>query len=216
MLGAGGAAACAHAAHKPHSDLMNDLLTALGPQALPDADIETRMSLLQRQMKIGDACTFRLIAKNVVSLLPASQEDLKEQTMTELENLIRCASRRWGGRAGLHRILGAFRCPAGITTWEMVDTPYMPTALEGRRVAVALAACGSLWTLATNPERREGRTGRTTCWTTTWTARAWATRTPPRTCRPRCSTRWPPRTALAPPSSAAWGCRPATLPRSRH
>ena len=49
------------------------------------------MSLLQRQMKIGDACTFRLIAKNVVSLLPASQEDLKEQTMTELENLIRCA-----------------------------------------------------------------------------------------------------------------------------
>ena len=64
---------------------------ALGPQALPDADIETRMSLLQRQMKIGDACTFRLIAKNVVSLLPASEEDLKEQTMTELENLIRCA-----------------------------------------------------------------------------------------------------------------------------
>ena len=61
------------------------------PQALPDADIETRMSLLQRQMKIGDACTFRLIAKNVVSLLPASQDDLKEQTMTELENLIRCA-----------------------------------------------------------------------------------------------------------------------------
>ena len=50
------------------------------------------MSLLQRQMKIGDACTFRLIAKNVVSLLPASQGDLKEQTLTELENLIRCAS----------------------------------------------------------------------------------------------------------------------------
>ena len=61
-------------------------------QALPDADIETRMSLLQRQMKLGDACTFRLIAKNVVSLLPSSKEDLKEETLTELENLIRCAS----------------------------------------------------------------------------------------------------------------------------
>ena len=75
---------------------------ALGPQALPDADIETRMSLLQRQMKIGDACTFRLIAKNVVSLLPASQEDLKEHTMTELENLIRCGSRTPGWPLGLH------------------------------------------------------------------------------------------------------------------
>lgn len=77
-----------------HQDLMQYIIfvPALVPQALPDADIETRMSLLQRQMKIGDACTFRLIAKNVVSLLPASQEDLKEQTMTELENLIRCAS----------------------------------------------------------------------------------------------------------------------------
>lgn len=60
-------------------------------QALPDADIETRMSLLQRQMKLGDACTFRLIAKNVVSLLPSSKEDLKEETLTELENLIRYA-----------------------------------------------------------------------------------------------------------------------------
>jgi len=60
-------------------------------QALPDADIETRMSLLQRQMKLGDACTFRLIAKNVVSLLPASEAELKELTMTELENLIRRA-----------------------------------------------------------------------------------------------------------------------------
>ena len=49
------------------------------------------MSLLQRQMKLGDACTFRLIAKNVVSLLPASEVELKELTMTELENLIRRA-----------------------------------------------------------------------------------------------------------------------------
>lgn len=49
------------------------------------------MSLLQRQMKLGDACTFRLIAKNVVSLLPASEAELKELTMTELENLIRRA-----------------------------------------------------------------------------------------------------------------------------
>jgi hypothetical protein len=80
-------------------------------QALPDADIETRMSLLQRQMKLGDACTFRLIAKNVVSLLPASEAELKELTMTELENLIRRAPAPARSRAS-RRLREGSLCPA--------------------------------------------------------------------------------------------------------
>lgn len=122
-----------------HQDLMQEinLLPALVPQALPDADIETRMSLLQRQMKIGDACTFRLIAKNVVSLLPASQEDLKDQTMTELENLIRYDPRtlRWPTWLAPH--------PGGILVfcWNddlgCIDTFYMSTACGWR------TCCGS-------------------------------------------------------------------------
>lgn len=51
--------------------------------------IETRMSLLQKQLRIGDACTFRLIEKNVVSLLPPSKDYLKNQAAGALSDLIR-------------------------------------------------------------------------------------------------------------------------------
>lgn len=48
------------------------------------------MSLLQRQLGVGDACTFRLIEKNVVSLLPPSKVDLKKDAKRALTDLIRC------------------------------------------------------------------------------------------------------------------------------
>ncbi|CAL5222512.1 g4886 [Coccomyxa viridis] len=51
--------------------------------------IETRMSLLQRQLGIGNACTFQLIEKNVTSLLPKSKEQLKEDAKTSLNDLLR-------------------------------------------------------------------------------------------------------------------------------
>ena len=51
--------------------------------------LETRASLLQRQLRIGDACTFRLIEKNVVALLPASKAYLKNQAAGALSDLIR-------------------------------------------------------------------------------------------------------------------------------
>ena len=47
------------------------------------------MSLLQRQLGIGEACTFRLIEKNVTSLLPKSKEQLKEDAKTSLSDLLR-------------------------------------------------------------------------------------------------------------------------------
>ena len=47
------------------------------------------MSLLQKQLRIGDACTFRLIEKNVVSLLPPSKDYLKNQAAGALTDLIR-------------------------------------------------------------------------------------------------------------------------------
>ncbi|KAK9820402.1 hypothetical protein WJX72_009982 [[Myrmecia] bisecta] len=58
-------------------------------EALDNDSIETRASILQRQLKIGDACTFRLIHKNVTNLLTASQDALKQETTTELDNVIR-------------------------------------------------------------------------------------------------------------------------------
>ena len=51
------------------------------------------MSLLQKQLRIGDACTFRLIQKNVVSLLPPSKDYLKNQAAGALTDLIRCVAR---------------------------------------------------------------------------------------------------------------------------
>lgn len=61
-------------------------------QALEGATIETRMSLLQKQLGVGDACTFRLIEKNVVSLLPPSKADLRKDASRALTDLIRRAA----------------------------------------------------------------------------------------------------------------------------
>ena len=58
-------------------------------QAEKNDTIETRMSLLQRQLGIGNACTFQLIEKNVTSLLPKSKEQLKEDAKTSLNDLLR-------------------------------------------------------------------------------------------------------------------------------
>ena len=58
-------------------------------QAARGDTLETRASLLQRQLRIGDACTFRLIEKNVVALLPSSQAYLKNQAAGALSDLIR-------------------------------------------------------------------------------------------------------------------------------
>ena len=42
----------------------------------------------QKWIKIADPCTFRLIAKNVTSLLPRDQQDLKVKTYKQLNELI--------------------------------------------------------------------------------------------------------------------------------
>ena len=55
--------------------------------------VETVASVVQRNLRIGDACTFRLIAKNVTSLLPPAKRDLSRETNEQLEQLIECAPR---------------------------------------------------------------------------------------------------------------------------
>jgi hypothetical protein len=47
------------------------------------------MSLLQGQLGIGDACTYRLIEKNVVSLLPPAKDELRQEAADALTDLIR-------------------------------------------------------------------------------------------------------------------------------
>ncbi len=61
-------------------------------QAARGDTLETRASLLQRQLRIGDACTWRLIEKNVVALLPPSQAYLKNQAAGALSDLIKCGA----------------------------------------------------------------------------------------------------------------------------
>ncbi|EIE25291.1 hypothetical protein COCSUDRAFT_32604 [Coccomyxa subellipsoidea C-169] len=51
--------------------------------------LETKMSLLQGQLGIGDACTYRLIEKNVVSLLPPTKDELRKDAANALTDLIR-------------------------------------------------------------------------------------------------------------------------------
>ena len=48
-----------------------------------------RASLLQKQIGFGDACTYRLIAKNVTFLLTQSQQQLKLDTLKQLDELIK-------------------------------------------------------------------------------------------------------------------------------
>ena len=65
------------------------VVTALALQAEKNDTIETKMSLLQRQLGIGNACTFQLVEKNVTSLLPKSKQQLKEDAKTSLSDLLR-------------------------------------------------------------------------------------------------------------------------------
>ena len=55
-------------------------------------------ALTQKYIKVADPCTFRLIAKNVVNILPVNKKNLKEDTYKELDELI-----RWAAFAGLSR-----------------------------------------------------------------------------------------------------------------
>lgn len=58
-------------------------------EAADNDSIETRATqITQKWVKIADPCTFRLIAKNVTSLLPKDQQNLKVKTYKELEQLI--------------------------------------------------------------------------------------------------------------------------------
>ena len=65
------------------------VVAAFALQAEKNDTIETRMSLLQRQLGIGNACTFQLVEKNVTSLLPKSKQQLKEDAKTSLSDLLR-------------------------------------------------------------------------------------------------------------------------------
>lgn len=58
-------------------------------QALKDDTLESRASLLQRRIGLSDACTYRLIAKNVTVLLTQSQQDLRLETYKILDELIK-------------------------------------------------------------------------------------------------------------------------------
>lgn len=64
-------------------------MTALALQAEKNDTVETKMSLLQRQLGIGNACTFQLVEKNITSLLPKSKQQLKEDAKTSLSDLLR-------------------------------------------------------------------------------------------------------------------------------
>ena len=59
-------------------------------QAAEDDSLETKATqATQKWIKIADPCTFRLIAKNVTSLLPRDQQDLKVKTYVQLNELIK-------------------------------------------------------------------------------------------------------------------------------
>lgn len=81
--------------HELHLAFVHDLSSGwletdiLCLQASEGDTIETKMSLLQGQLGIGDACTFRLIEKNVVSLLPPQKEELRKDAANALTDLIR-------------------------------------------------------------------------------------------------------------------------------
>lgn len=60
-----------------------------GLQAADTDTLETRATqATQKWIRIADPCTFRLIAKNVTSLLPREQNDLKVKTYKQLNELI--------------------------------------------------------------------------------------------------------------------------------
>ena len=58
-------------------------------QAAENDTIENKATqVTQKWIKIADPCTFRLIAKNVTSLLPKDQRELKVKTYKQLDELI--------------------------------------------------------------------------------------------------------------------------------
>ena len=58
-------------------------------QAAENDSLETKATqITQKWIKVADPCTFRLIAKNVTSLLPREQRELKVKTYKQLEELI--------------------------------------------------------------------------------------------------------------------------------
>ena len=85
--------------HVLHTELKYRFLVVVAScpalQAEKNDTIETRMSLLQRQLGIGNACTFQLIEKNVTSLLPKSKEQLKEDAKQSLNDLLRYHPYTW-------------------------------------------------------------------------------------------------------------------------
>ena len=61
-------------------------------QAAENDTIESRATqVTQKWIKIADPCTFRLIAKNVTSLLPKDQRELKVKTYKQLDEMIQYA-----------------------------------------------------------------------------------------------------------------------------
>ena len=82
--------------YDPQTTLFRDALSIVRGASLncynfdlTDGDsVETAASIVQRNLRIGDACTFRLISKNVTSLLPLSKKALSKETNSQLEDLI--------------------------------------------------------------------------------------------------------------------------------
>lgn len=69
----------------------------LGTQPLEGDSLETRASLIAAKIKLGDPCTYRLIGKNVTNLLTPKYAALKEETLDNLEMLIRWCLRSSSG-----------------------------------------------------------------------------------------------------------------------
>ena len=63
-------------------------------------------ALTQKYIKVADPCTFRLIAKNVVNILPVNKKQLKEDTYKELDELIRWAASPSSRKGANKRSLG--------------------------------------------------------------------------------------------------------------
>ena len=101
---------CCWACHLPHSVLWAALASscslhrcrrlhasdcrlqhhACGLQVGASDNLDSQATALtQKYIKMADPCTFRLIAKNVVNILPVNKKQLKEDTYKELDELIR-------------------------------------------------------------------------------------------------------------------------------
>lgn len=108
-----------------------------GAQAARGDTIETRASLLQRQLRIGDACTWRLIEKNVVALLPPSQAYLKNQAAGALSDLIRCET----DAPSLTSSVASSACCC--TAWSLCHAlqAHQPLAVLGALSRVRTPAC---------------------------------------------------------------------------